>query len=410
MSNDVRVSDDDVVALGEAIAETAAVLDAATHRFLTQLRAFDQAEGWQRAGALSCAHWLSWRVGMDLGAAREKVRVARKLADLPAIDRAMAEGTISYSKVRAMTRVATASNQDDLLTMARTATGAQLDRIGRLARQVKSFAGQTPRDVEERQRYAVCRRTEDGMASIKIRLHPDEAVRVMKALEVASGGGNLADGVVALAESALAAGGVPAPGESAPGRSPVEVVVHIAADTLTGQTCLGDGLSAEVSRRLLCDSGVVPLLEDARGKTLDVGRKHRTIHAALQRALHWRDKGCRFPGCTNTRFLDAHHAVHWINGGETNLENTLLVCRRHHRYLHEYGYSVETAGDDFLFLDPSGRVVPPQGERPPLFGDPVRHLREWLPEGGSMVTAESNAPGWDGQRVDYDLAVAAIFS
>ncbi len=118
MRDEMRQDHDEIVALGETIAETAATIDAATQRFLTHLRAFDEAGGWQRAGALSCAHWLSWRVGMDLGAAREKVRVARKLAELPAIDKAMADGTISYSKVRAMTRVATARNEAELLTMA----------------------------------------------------------------------------------------------------------------------------------------------------------------------------------------------------------------------------------------------------------------------------------------------------
>jgi hypothetical protein len=466
MRDEMRQYDDEIVALGEAIAETAATLDAATQRFLTQLRAFDEAGGWQRAGALSCAHWLSWRVGMDLGAAREKVRVARKLAELPAIDRAMADGTISYSKVRAMTRVATARNEEELLTMARTSTGAQLERICRLARQVESLAGKDPRDVEDRQRYAISRRTEDGMVSVNIRLHPDEAARVMKALELASDTGNLADGAVSLAEVTLAAGGIrrlragrgdpdstsgrgtqssrsgedadaaislgavpadregagEANGAGAPSsargagsevtavRSPVEVVVHISADTLTGETELGDGVSAEVARRLLCDAGVVPLLEGERGKTIDVGRKSRTIHAALQRALRLRDRGCRFPGCTNARFVDAHHVRHWIDGGETNLDNTLLVCRRHHRYLHEYGHTVERAGDELIFRDPSGNILPPQGERPARPDEPVAWLRSSLAETGTAISAETNAPGWDGQRIDHDLCVAAIFA
>ncbi|HUS63654.1 MAG TPA: DUF222 domain-containing protein [Kofleriaceae bacterium] len=78
--------------LGEAIAETAAMIDATTHRFLAQLREFDRVGGWHTAGAQSCAHWLSWRVGMDLGAARQRVRVARALEGLPAIDEALRGG------------------------------------------------------------------------------------------------------------------------------------------------------------------------------------------------------------------------------------------------------------------------------------------------------------------------------
>ena len=134
MNEERFLSMEEIAAMGEAIAETAAIVDVATHRFLTQLREFDRVDGWHRAGALSCAHWLSWRVGMDLGAAREKVRVAKKLAELPVIDEALRKGEISYSKVRAMTRVATAENEGDLLGMARCATGAQLEKICRLER------------------------------------------------------------------------------------------------------------------------------------------------------------------------------------------------------------------------------------------------------------------------------------
>jgi hypothetical protein len=93
--------------LGDEIAALAASITVATHRLLALLRAFDEAEAWGSDGALSCAHWLSWRIGLDLGAAREKVRVARALGKLPAIDHAFARAELSYSKVRAVTRVAT---------------------------------------------------------------------------------------------------------------------------------------------------------------------------------------------------------------------------------------------------------------------------------------------------------------
>src|SRR6188474_1266261 len=98
MQGDNCLSMEEIAALGEAIAETAAIIDVATHRFLSQLRAFDEVDGWHRAGALSCAHWLSWRVGMDLGAAREKVRVARALGSLPLLAQSLARGELSYAK------------------------------------------------------------------------------------------------------------------------------------------------------------------------------------------------------------------------------------------------------------------------------------------------------------------------
>ena len=399
MNREKSLSMEEIAAMGEAIAETAAIIDVATHRFLTQLREFDRVDGWHRAGALSCAHWLSWRVGMDLGAAREKVRVARKLAELPLIDGALRKGEISYSKVRAMTRVATAENEADLLNMARCATGAQLDKICRLKRMVNALAGESAAEVEER-RTVVERPTGDGMVSIQLRLLPDEAARVMKALEVA-GRGNRADGVVALAEAALAG----KPIDEGSVRPPVEVVVHVHASDLEGRTELGDGISAEVSRRLLCDAGVVPMLEDEHGKTIDVGRKTRTIPAALRRALDARDGSCRFPGCTNRIFTDAHHIEHWLEGGETSLGNTVLLCRRHHGYLHERGFSLEKVGDALVFRDERGRVVPAQGAKWEVAVDLAAVARAWA---GGVVTAEANAPGWDGQPVDYASCVGAL--
>jgi hypothetical protein len=123
-------------ALGEEIARMVAHLDAATHRLLTCIRQFDEAGEWGRQGALSCAHWLSWRIGLDAVTAREKVRVARALRGLRAIDDALRCGKLSYAKVRALTRVATGENEGRLLEMALSSTGAQLERICRTFRRV----------------------------------------------------------------------------------------------------------------------------------------------------------------------------------------------------------------------------------------------------------------------------------
>ena len=102
----------------------------------------------------------------------------------------------------------------------------------------------------------------------------------------------------------------------------------------------GVDVSAETSRRLACDASVVVLHEGADGSALDVGRKTRSIPPAIRRALNARDTGCRFPGCT-ARHCDAHHLVHWADGGRTSLDNLVLLCRRHHRLLHEGGYRIE---------------------------------------------------------------------
>src|ERR1700759_2079368 len=114
--------------LGERIAEQAAHLDAAMHRLLVDLREFDERGGWHVQGAASCAHWLGWRVGWDLVTARDHVRVARKLADFPAIDEALRRGEVSYSKTRAVLRIATPANEMLLLDHARLMTASQLEK------------------------------------------------------------------------------------------------------------------------------------------------------------------------------------------------------------------------------------------------------------------------------------------
>src|SRR3954465_4958403 len=121
----------DPATLADEIARTAAHLDAAPHRLLACIRAFDQSGEWQRQGTVSCAHWLTWRIGLNPGAAREKVRVARALGVLPAIDRVFAEGRLSYAQVRAVTRIATPENEQRVVDIALAATGAQLERICR---------------------------------------------------------------------------------------------------------------------------------------------------------------------------------------------------------------------------------------------------------------------------------------
>ena len=131
----------DLERLGEQIAELAAHLDAATHRLLTDLREFDIRGGWHAQGAMSCAHWLAWRVGWDLVTARQRVRVAGKLAEFPAIDDALRRGELSYSKVRALLRIATPANEAMILEYARLTTASQLEKLSRKYAQVQRHVG-----------------------------------------------------------------------------------------------------------------------------------------------------------------------------------------------------------------------------------------------------------------------------
>jgi hypothetical protein len=194
------------------------------------------------------------------------------------------------------------------------------------------------------------------------------------------------------------------------GRKPIDVSLHVDAQTLIGHTEDGRGVSAETARRLCCDAGIVPVLETSDGKILDVGRKTRTIPAAMRRALVLRDHGCRFPGCTN-QHVDGHHLDHWLHGGDTKLSNLLSLCRVHHRYVHELGFTIERTTSDgkeaLVFRDPTGGPVPTTECRPART-DHLMRLRQIHAEAGQDLNANTNLRRWDGSVPDYDLAVWAL--
>jgi hypothetical protein len=155
-----------------------------------------------------------------------------------------------------------------------------------------------------------------------------------------------------------------------------QVVLHVDADTLSaesepGRSELQDGtrLSAESARRLACDAAVVRVAQKPDGTILGVGRKTRTVPPAIRRALEIRDRGCRFPGC-GKRFTDAHHLRHWADGGETSLGNLVLLCRHHHRLVHEGRWRTGLDGEGRpLFFDPRGGMHYEGRWQPPRLGD-----------------------------------------
>src|SRR5690606_25001938 len=115
-----------------------------------------------------------------------------------------------------------------------------------------------------------------------------------------------------------------------------QVTVHVDETALRGGAGRA-GLPIETVRRIVCDSSLIVLVENREGDRLGVSRKTRVVTTAIRRALWARDKGCRFPGCGRTRYVDAHHIEHWANGGETSLENLMLLCSKHHTLVHEGG-------------------------------------------------------------------------
>ena len=352
--------------LSERIAELAARITVARYEMLTLVREFDRQGGWAQEGFDTCADWLAWRIGITTTTAREQIRVAWALEELPRTARAMKRGLLSYTKVREIARAGTPDNEHLLLEFAEVGSAARLRQI---VRGWKRFDRAGELGAEERRhkarRFSVTI-DDDGMYLVRGRLEPEAGAALMRAIEAAGDAVYLdespdtrptpaqrrADAAGLIAERALKAGfGAGGSGERA---ERYQVVVHAEAATLAemgepGRSKLdGVRVCAETSRRMACDAAVVGMVHGKGGEVLSVGRKTRTVPPHIRRALEERDRGCRYPGC-GSRFTEAHHVKHWADGGETSLANTVLLCRRHHRAVHE--------GCARMALDARGQAV-----------------------------------------------------
>ena len=170
----------------------------------------------------------------------------------------------------------------------------------------------------------------------------------------------------------------------------------------------GARVPAGTSQRLACDASRVVMRHDRDGRVVEVDARTRTIPPALRRALHHRDRGCRFPGCS-VRFGQGHHIRHWAQGGPTTLSNLAMLCRRHHRAVHEEGYTLDRQADGELrFRRPDGRVlpeVPPPHEVP---DDPVKSIRARHEAQGLSIDARTSTPGWLGEPLDVGWAIDVL--
>jgi len=416
--------DDELFTLGERCAEAYMQADALQYQAMRLLVEFHQREGWRDTGFSSTAEWLAWRIGIQPGAARERLRTALALEELPQISEAMAEGALSFTKVRALTRVATPETEDTLLEFARAGSAANLERLVRGWKTLDRKSELTAEQVRHRTRRFSAFVDVDGMVVVRGRLDPEVGAMLMRAVEAVSDAlfreaaeserGELAsdhlatidepntelqdvtpeqrraDAVGLIAERALAAGfggAAEAGAESrsragsvaaeagqhhTPSPAPIsgsraeryQVMLHVDPSTLRedaepGRSELEDGtrVSAETSRRLSCDCGVVKIGHGPAGEVVSSGRRSRTVPPALRRALEARDRGCRFPGC-GLRFTEAHHIQHWADGGETSLRNLALLCRRHHRAVHEgmVQICIDVQGQ-VAFFTPKGKAL-----------------------------------------------------
>ena len=523
-------------ALAAEITTLAGHLNAAQYRFLKLLDEFDREQGWAGPGIRSLAHWLSWKCGIGELVAREKVRVARALRELPMTDASFERGEISYSKVRAMTRAATPENEAQLLNIARHGTAEHMERLVRVYRRARKQAEISPGELERRREERFYCFDEDEETTVfGGRVSAEQGRLLMKALDAmvaemeadereggdeprvdgvskadhpgkarhnspndtresaenvsaetsaagfgasvsaetsvtesgaggsselsapASGRNVSAETPAAdsrknvSAETSVAAAGKNVSAETfSDGRSSVEpyephelreshesrephepdrpplkplrvrratalaqiaehylatrtrgasatplrsgdayqVFVHVNANDAHPDNRINGGhttytddrrcLAPHVARQLACDASRRTVLENERREVLNIGRRSRIVPWHIAHALRIRDGGCRFPGCNQHRWTDAHHIRHWADGGETSLENLVTLCRYHHRELHRGEYRIERGADgELIFVDAQHRAIPPAIH--PQFGD--RH--------GSGVVADT---------------------
>jgi hypothetical protein len=407
--------EDELFLLGERCAEAYMQADALQYRAMKLLAEFHRREGWRDTGFSSTAEWLANRIGIQLHTARDRVRTAVALEQLPLTSRAMRDGELSFAKVRAITRAARPESEAALLEIAHAGSAANLERVVRAWKKLDRKSELAAEQIRHRSRRFSAWVDDDGTVVVRGRLDPEVGALLMRAVEAASDAlfrgeardsdaglpettpeQRRADAVGLMAERALAAGfgGTEESGEdpapiSGTRAERYQVMLHVDEATLEEEgegdrSELEDGtrVPAGTSRRIACDSGVVRVSHGPDGQVTGAGRRTRTVPPAVRRALEARDRGCRFPGC-GLRFTDAHHVKHWADGGETSLRNLVLLCKRHHRAVHEGGVKV--------CIDVTGQVVffSPRGKA--LMGAPPRRIDRTSPAGASMEGASPAA-------------------
>ena len=354
-------------------------------RWLELVAEFDRRGGARRRGFRGTAEWLAWRCGIGSRAAREHVRVARRLPGLPHVRAAFAGGELSYSKVRALTRASDVESEEQLLQVARESTADRLEQFVRSLRSAPSADVDVANRAHDR-RYLEWWLEGDGSLRICGRLPAECGAAFVEAIETA---------VEAL--HGMPAGGEPRERAPVPpmgarradalaeimvsGAPRAQVVLHVDSaalacagddDQRAGEICAledGPAVPSETARRLACDSDLVVA---ARGEDggLDQGRKRRVVSPALRTSLERRDRRCRFPACARRHGLHAHHIEHWAHGGRTDRDNLTLLCRFHHRMVHEGGFTGRRDREAIVFRRPDGvrvpELPPPTSHPPPL--------------------------------------------
>ncbi len=397
----------------------AALVASETAEYLRLLSAFDRREGWRGDGVRSCAHWLSWKVGTNLRTAHEQLRVGRALAELPLTTAAFREGRLTYSRVRAITRVASPTNEAGLVERAMVCTGAQLEQIVRAYEQMRQLDDDTPPPAPE----CRLRQLSDDRSVLTVKGSPADIELIWRAIHAAMTydeerpvDERRADALVAIADSYLADGPVDRSGAD---RTPVVVHEHRTTTDCPGAFGDAEGQKRRRSRsdvprnagktpgpltrahlddgtpltrtehdRLTSDAATIEVNIGPDGEPT-IGRKSSGISAGLRRQLNERDANrCQWPGCSARHHLHAHHVIHRSHGGPTVLSNLVLLCGHHHRVLHHAGYELRRTRGEWEAIRPDGSAVDPRpivvsvprNALEPATPSPFKVVARWLGE------------------------------
>jgi hypothetical protein len=402
------------------ICEGAAHVAAGMGRWLLLVGEFDRRKGYERWECRSTAFWLNWHCGISVRTGQEQVRVGRALLDFPRIAEALCSGRLSYSKVRAITRVVTPETEATLIDLASAVPTSQIERIVAGRKRVDVLETAAAHDARHFDTYY----DDDGSLVGMFRLDPDEGAALLAAMTLgkeilrdqkrsAERSGvqpelddcspepvrpnvSNADAMALMAETMLGADHT----KDISRHERTLVVVHLDGD----QAHLHEGpnLSPETAKRMSCDACICGvLMRDL--ETLDLGRTQRLPNRAQRRALMARDGGCRFPGCTERRYVEAHHVVHWTDGGLTDLANLVLLCWRHHHAVHEGGFRMTFEHGDVTVWRPDGALL--HSETLLAEGPSIVEQNEAL---GLRITPGTIVPEWDGRRLTQEILADTV--
>jgi Domain of unknown function (DUF222) len=426
--------------LQSAVTELAGHIHAATAELARLAADLDDSGDWRGEGMISCAHWLAVHAGFDTWTAGELIRAGHALRDLPHIAQAFAAGRLSFDKVRSLVQVAHAEDDQAWLSIALAASGSQLSRLCREFRDAVRSDEPDRAAAQQRKRRLTSWWREDGMLELFATLPPEDAAVVLNAIEGAmlpaqpdgvGAGAHPADRPIAARRlDALVAvcnawfeGAAPKSGAAARR----QLVVHVDVGTLIsggeGRCHVEDGpaLPASAALRLGCDADLMSVIEKD-GVPVHIACNTRVVSTRMHTLLQLRDRTCRYPGCNvSARKCEAHHVVHWIEGGATALHNLITLCRFHHHRHHDGEFEIVKESDSFRFLNKEGRALdaqPPRAEgvQPESVGTDAEGaaprgaawLRQSAARSGRRIGATSAGAGDRGERLDHDHALLVL--